>query len=129
MVRMASDLEKQLDEDTLLLTEMLKHWLSSCVSYLEWYTRACVDFSITAFDLLDPPAVVFRPDRKDQLSKIFDNVGRMFRCYDLIRTQRPPLPIGGSGLSLHIDVVQCKLWLKSCQWLDKVIATESATQR
>lgn len=31
---------------------------------MEWYTRACVDFSITAFDLLDPSAVVFRPDRK-----------------------------------------------------------------
>ena len=50
MVRMASDLEKQLYEDTLLLTEMLKHWLESCVCYQEWYTRACVDFSITAFD-------------------------------------------------------------------------------
>ena len=38
---------------------------------MEWYTRACVDFSITAFDLLDPPAVVFRPDRKiDFFSKL-----------------------------------------------------------
>ena len=55
-------------------------------------------------------------------------IGRMWRCYDLIRTQRPPL-LTRSGLSLHIDVVQCKLLLKYCQWLDKVIATESATQR
>lgn len=60
-----------------------------------------------------------RPD--DQFDKWFPN--------GVMTTQRPPLPIGGSGLSLHIDVLQCKLWFQSCQWLDKVIATESATQR
>lgn len=127
MVRLVEDLDPQLDEDTLLFTEtiLLKQWMEFCLEYMKWYSKAKIYFSITAIDLLDPPAVVFRPDRKDKFSTIL----KQFRCYDLIRTHRAPLPLTERGVSLHIDLVQCKLWLKPCQWLGKVFAAKDATRR
>lgn len=37
---------EKLDEDVLILVESweLKHWLSSCCKYDEWYTLAKMDF-------------------------------------------------------------------------------------
>lgn len=98
MQRMARNLHQQLDDEAIFLTEhtMVYHWMRTALEYEKWYIRAKVDYdSITTEDLLDPPAFVFRPDRKDQLMKFFKN-GRLFRCYDLIRQQKPPLPLGTS---------------------------------
>lgn len=67
--RFVDDLNQQLDEDAVFLTEKLElqYWVRSCCEYVKWYARVETYFSITAEDLLDPLAVVFRPDRKDQL--------------------------------------------------------------
>lgn len=84
--RLVDDLNQQLDEDAVFLTEKLElqYWVRSCCEYVKWYARAETDFSITAEDLLDPPAVVFRPDRKDQLfMKIWSDVPVLrFRSYE-----------------------------------------------
>lgn len=72
--------------------------------------------------ILDPPAVCLRPDRKDQLSK-FNKYGLMFRCYDLIRQRRCPLPLMGSPFKyrrLNVEVVQSRLWLRANSWLELV---------
>ena len=36
---------------------------------MKWYSEMSVDYSIPLSTFLDPPAVCFRPDRKDPLSK------------------------------------------------------------
>lgn len=63
----------------------LKHWVLSCCEYVKGYYDMSVDYSVPLKTLLDLPAVCFRPDRKDLLSK-FNKYGLMFRCYDAIRT-------------------------------------------
>lgn len=55
--------------------------------------RARVDFSIPVESFLDPPAMCFRPDRKDLLSN-FLIYGRMSRCHDLVRQKVSPIPFG-----------------------------------
>lgn len=84
---MANDLQEKLDEDVLRLVESweLKHWLSSCCKYDEWYTLAKMDFSLPLSAFIDPPALCFRPDRKDLLH-LFNKYGRLFRAYDCLRT-------------------------------------------
>lgn len=84
-----------------------------------WYWTALSDYSIPVERFLDPPAVCFRPDRKDQLSK-FHKYGLMFRCYDLVRTRSAPKPLGASAVRVTFDVVSCRLWSRSTQWLDKL---------
>ena len=78
MQRMAEDLSHQLDDDTIFFTEhsLVYHWVHSALEYEKWYISAKIDFSVTALDLLDPPAFVFRPDRKDQL-RLFFKYGRI----------------------------------------------------
>jgi hypothetical protein len=51
---MADDFESKLYEDAMYLTErfMLRYWLLSLLEYVKWYSRAEVDYSITALDLL-----------------------------------------------------------------------------
>ena len=87
--RLVDDLNQQLDEDAVFLTEKLElqYWVRSCCEYVKWYARVETYFSITAEDLLDPLAVVFRPDRKDQLFMKENMVGSgvpvlRFRSYE-----------------------------------------------
>jgi hypothetical protein len=44
----------------------------------------------------------------------------MFRCYDLIRQRRCPLPLMGSAVRLNVEVVQSRLWLRANSWLELV---------
>ncbi|KAL5830464.1 hypothetical protein ACOSQ3_019932 [Xanthoceras sorbifolium] len=68
--RIAKDFESRITEDCASLTEnwMFGHWVYSCVSYVKWYRVVQADYSLPLSTFLDPPAVCFRPDRKDQLS-------------------------------------------------------------
>jgi hypothetical protein len=102
--QVALSLESTYGEDICYLAEakMLKSWLVSCQGYVQWHSRAAMDYSITIDNLLDPPAAVFRPDRKDQLNKDFQ-YGRLFRCYDLVRSMRKPLPLEGRGKGRSCD--------------------------
>lgn len=113
---MASDLSHQLDDDTIFFTEhsLVYHWVHSALEYEKWYIRAKIDFSVTALDLLDPPAFVFRPDRKDQLTKFLGSLGA-------IRQREAPLPLDAIGVHHCIDVVATFLWLKPCSWFGKVL--------
>lgn len=115
--RFATDLDLKLDEDTGLLTEKL--FLGLKPAYCAWWYRARVDFSIPVESFLDPPAVCFRPDRKDQLSK-FHKYGLMSRCYDLVRQKVSPIPFGEKAVRLTFDVVSSRIWSRSYQWLDKI---------
>lgn len=67
----ADDLDRRISEDARVLTEKwaLSLWVKSCCEYLKWYTEAKVNYDVDIEALLDPPAVVFRPDKKDQLQK------------------------------------------------------------
>lgn len=123
--RFAADLESRLDEDTMLLTEkwQLRYWVRSCSEYVAWYTTAVVDFSVPLERFLDPPAVCFRPDRKDPLQQ-FKKYGLYFPSYDLIRSRPIPLPLGPYSRVREIDVVCVRLWSKAYQWLDRLTGNE-----
>lgn len=122
--QVANSLLNQYGDDVTMLAEalMLKYWLQSCLSYSQWHIRASYSYSITARDLLDPPAVVFRPDPTLPLSKSL-KYGRMFRCYDLIRSKRAPPPLEALEVHHNITVVTTRLWLKSDQWLGGIVTT------
>lgn len=119
--RIADDIDQKLSEDTGLLVEklMIRYWVLSCCEYYCWYAKPSVDYSITIEQLLDPPAVCFRPERKDPFSQ-FHKYGLMFRCYDLIRSRAAPLPLMESSVRSSIDVVYSRLWSRAYQWLDYV---------
>lgn len=72
--------------------------------------RASSSYDVGVVKLLDPPAVVFRPGRKEQLHK-FHKYGRMFKAYDLIRVRTVSLPTGDVGVHCLIDIVTLRLWV------------------
>lgn len=65
------DLERKLTEEGDFYVErvMLRYWVESLVRYVRWYEEACCDFTLPLEQLLDPPAVCLRPDRKDLKSQ------------------------------------------------------------
>lgn len=94
--RFATDLDLKLDEDTGLLTEKLFLGLKPVWLISRGGTgRELTSQSPPVESFLDPPAVCFRPDRKDQFSK-FHKYGLMFRCYDLVRQKVSPKGCGSS---------------------------------
>ena len=116
--KLMKSLEGNVSEDTQFLIErkMVAHWMESMLAYYKWYLNALSDYSISCDVLLDPPAFVFRPARKEQLNK-FHKYGRMFRAYDLVRQEPVPLPLGEIPRPLYyVDVVYSALWLKSNEW-------------
>lgn len=118
--RVVVDLSDKLSEDAGFLTEklMLRYWVLSCCEYYCWYAKASVDITIPLEQFLDPPAVCFRPERKDPNSKL-NRVGLLFRCYDLVRSRPAPLPLMDGSRNLWVDIVYCRLWSRATQWLDK----------
>ena len=121
LLSVRDDLERKLTEEGDFYVErvMLRYWVESLVRYVRWCEEACGDFTLPLEQLLDPPAVCLRPDRKDLLSK-FHKYGLMLRCYDLIRQRRCPLPLMGSAVRLNVEVVQSRLWLRANFWLELV---------
>lgn len=63
--RLADDIQDKMSEDAGFLIEklMLQYLVLSCLEYSFWYSKALVYYSITIDQLLEPPAVCFRPDR------------------------------------------------------------------
>lgn len=114
--RIAADIDA-LDDDTGLLIErkLMVSWAYSMIKYLDWYQRARFDYSVPISSLLDPPAYVFKPQSKDPLLK-FHKYGRLFKCYDLIRTRRAPLEIELTHRNLGIDIVQCVFLRRMDSW-------------
>lgn len=118
MQRFVEDLEQRVSEDNMFMVEhtTLKYWLDACHRYCVWYLSVSLWYSASVEDLLDPPAVCFRPDRKDQLHK-FHKYGRLFRMYDYVRTTKPPIPLSVLGdRSFKSDIVYVKLWLRANCW-------------
>ncbi|KAJ8614178.1 hypothetical protein MRB53_036310 [Persea americana] len=115
--KLMKSLEGNVSEDTQFLIErkMVAHWMESMLAYYKWYLNALSDYSISCDVLLDPPAFVFRPARKEQLNK-FHKYGRMFRAYDLVRQEPVPLPLGEIPRPLYyVDVRRAaKLVWKNC---------------
>jgi hypothetical protein len=71
LLSVRDDLERKLTEEGDFYVErvMLRYWVESLVRYVRWYEEACCDFTLPLEQLLDPPAVCLRPDRKDLKSK------------------------------------------------------------
>lgn len=115
-----TDLQSALDEDSAFLSErwMLKNWVISCLEYVVWFSESSVDYSVPIERFLDPPAVCFRPNQKDQLSK-FSKYGRLFRCYDYVRSQPAPIPIELERVDHRVDYVHVRLWSRACDWFRK----------
>ena len=53
-------LDKDEDFEIVLESYLLTNWLKALLDYELWYRRASFDYTITASDLLEPPAFVFR---------------------------------------------------------------------
>ena len=82
--------------------------------YCTWWYRARVDFSIPLESFSNPPAVCFRPDRKDQNEK--------FQRSSVLGP-RPPESLSdsfrreGGQVDFRRPVIS---WYRSTQWLDKI---------
>lgn len=97
-------------DDMLAEALMLKYWLQSCLSYSQWHIRA--SYSYSARDLLDPPAVVFRPF-------LYQNLWNGV----MIEFEVNPLPLEALEVHHNITVVTTRLWFKSNQWLGGIVTT------
>lgn len=65
LCRVRQDLEQKLTEDADFFVE------KNNVKILDyWYDKACVDFSITVEQVLDPPAVCLRPDQTKRFPSV-----------------------------------------------------------
>lgn len=87
------------DMSFIIEKTLIVSWMEAMLSYRAWYNRVKFDYSVSIMDLLDPPAFpafVFKPNAKDQLHKL-NRYGRLFRAYDLVRLQQPPILIGLVG--------------------------------
>lgn len=105
--RLYEDIQSKLDEGSLRIGErtLLREWLLALLAYEEWFCKARFSYFFTAVDLLDPPAFVFRPERKD-------NSKNMVLCFVLFSKavgSALSFTLPESVLRREIDVVQSRL--------------------
>lgn len=83
-----------LTDDERLLVELtnLGEWMKSYVDYVVWVARISVSEDWCWDELLSPPLINFSPYRTWQTEKCY-RYGKLFKCYDLIRRVRAPLPL------------------------------------